>query len=298
MTMQSLTADGQKIVADVAARHGVSSDAASGLLSAIAAGGGRQAQFNHPELGGMGQWSQGGMIMIGDMFNNGLKARVAALCSDLAETLKQSDPFETDEPQPWNPASDAKSAKLFMLAAFGHRWPANLGAPAATGSQNDLHYAIFPASRRLAIERNGQVTVYDTGDHRIGGVSQQQAGDQTLRFTDQSGVVRLSDLKIVSDKPEPGDTIPAAAPDTNSTHANGALAPVPASPVIGDTPPPASFLQPGAVSRSAPPASPVAGAASDDEIFSRLERLADLRSRDIITAEEFAAKKAELLARL
>ncbi len=27
-----------------------------------------------PELGGMGQWSTGGMLMIGDMFNNGLKA--------------------------------------------------------------------------------------------------------------------------------------------------------------------------------------------------------------------------------
>ncbi len=48
---------------------------------------------------------------------------------------------------------------------------------------------------------------------------------------------------------------------------------------------------------SAGPAKPASGD-PDDEIFSRLERLADLCSRDIITAEEFAAKKAELLARL
>ena len=37
---------------------------------------------------------------------------------------------------------------------------------------------------------------------------------------------------------------------------------------------------------------------SDDEIFSRIERLAELRQKGILTEEEFAAKKTELLARL
>ena len=74
--MQGLTPEGERIVEDIARRHGFSTDAATSLLRALAAGNGTQAQFNHPELGGMGQWSQGGMIMIGDMFNNGLKARV------------------------------------------------------------------------------------------------------------------------------------------------------------------------------------------------------------------------------
>src|ERR1700691_2645343 len=58
------------------------------LLGALAQGNGRQAQFNHPELGGMGQWSQGGMIMIGDMFNQGLKHRVDALCNELTDFLR------------------------------------------------------------------------------------------------------------------------------------------------------------------------------------------------------------------
>ncbi len=254
------------MVAEMASRHGVSSAAAGQLLAAIAAGGGRQAQFNHPELGGMGQWSQGGMIMIGDMFNQGLKARVAALCSDLAGALHEAAPFVPEEQQPWTSSSDAKSAKLFMLAAFGHRWPPELGAPTATGSQNDMHYAIFPSSRRLAIERHGQITVYDTADHRIGGVSQAQGGDQALRLTSQSGVVHLSDLKIVR---SPGEAQEPAA-------ATGA--PATAPDVTGPGPSP--------------------GGDADDEIFSRLERLADLCSREIITAEEFAAKKAELLARL
>ena len=49
---------------------------------------GDQAQFNHPDPGGLGQWSQGGMIMVGDMFNQGLKYRVDALCNELAGLLR------------------------------------------------------------------------------------------------------------------------------------------------------------------------------------------------------------------
>ena len=240
--MQALTEEGQQTVAAIAGRHGVGTDAASQLLSALNAGGGRQAQFNHPDLGGMGQWSQGGMIMIGDMFNNGLKARVAALCSDLADALQNPGLFAPPQSQP-----------------HSQHWPAELGRPASSGSQNDLHYAIFPQTRRLAIERQGKLTVYDTADHHIGGISQQQSDDQSLRFTSQSGEVRLSDLQTIT------------------------LAP--------PSPPPIPTVNPA-------PDAPPKPAGGDDEIFSRLERLADLHNRNIISAEEFADKKAELLARL
>ena len=77
--MRQLTPEGHTIVADVARRHGFSTDAVTTMLMAVAAGNGRMAQFDHPEFGGIGQWSQGGMIMIGDMFNNALKARVDEL---------------------------------------------------------------------------------------------------------------------------------------------------------------------------------------------------------------------------
>ena len=85
--MQVLTPEGRQMIEGVAQRDGVSTDAAVTLLTALAAGQGTQAQFSHPELGGMGQWSQGGMIMVGDMFNQGLKARVDALCTELAGLL-------------------------------------------------------------------------------------------------------------------------------------------------------------------------------------------------------------------
>ena len=70
-------------VANTAERHGLSAGAGQALYDALIAGGGTQAQFSHPDLGGMGQWS-GGMTQIGDMFNDGLKAKVSAFCRDVS----------------------------------------------------------------------------------------------------------------------------------------------------------------------------------------------------------------------
>jgi hypothetical protein len=38
--------------------------------------------------------------------------------------------------------------------------------------------------------------------------------------------------------------------------------------------------------------------AQETDIFAKIERLADLQKKGILSAEEFAAKKAELLSRL
>ena len=167
-------------IATVAQRHGFSPDAVRALAEALRHGGGRMAQFNHPELGGMGQWAAGGMIMIGDMFNNGLKARVDALCRDLAAM-----------PGPVPAAAEQQPGQT------GHWWPEGLGTPSATGAQNEMRYACFPGQRRLAVMRDGHVRVYDTGEHRIGGFSQQQSGSQSLSFGSQLGTVRLEDLTEV-----------------------------------------------------------------------------------------------------
>ncbi len=118
--------------------------------------------------------------MIGDMFNNALKARVDALCRDLAAI-----------PGPVPAAAEEHPNQR------GHWWPDGLGNPSATGAQNDMRYACFPDLRRLAVMRDGKVRVYDTGEHRIGGFSQQQSGSQSLSFSSQLGSVRLDDLKEV-----------------------------------------------------------------------------------------------------
>jgi hypothetical protein len=198
--MQQLTEEGRRIVGEIAQRHGVSSDAVTTLLFALVAGQGRQAQFNHPELGGMGQWSQGGMIMIGDMFNNALKYRVGALCSELSGLLQKPGFLAGQWPAQFQSQSSGSGASLFVpgTMASGNWWPAELGMPGVTGAQNNLRYAFFPASRRLAIAIDGKVRVYETGDHQISGFSQQQGGDQSLTFTSQHGLVRVSDLRDVT----------------------------------------------------------------------------------------------------
>jgi hypothetical protein len=49
-----------------------------------------------------------------------------------------------------------------------------LGNPSSSGGQNDARYAYFPQRQRLAILQNGRLSVYDTLDHHIQGVQQQQ----------------------------------------------------------------------------------------------------------------------------
>jgi hypothetical protein len=282
--MQGLTPEGERIVEDIARCHGFSADAATSLLSALAAANGTQAQFNHPEFGGMGQWSQSGMIMIGDMFNNGLKARVDSLCRDLADLLRGQEVFARapDPTTSWQTQNYNISGAAVSLFAQGfgppsrNWWPEGLRSPTSTGSQNDMHYAYFPSSNRLAIKQGGRISVYDSGDHHISGVSQQQGGDQSLTFTSQYGVVRLGDLTLVST--QDADAPAQAAPSE-------AAAPVASVAVAPEAP------------AAAQPA-PAGGAQTPTDIFSTIERLAELRQKNILSEDEFAAKKAELLGRL
>ena len=66
---------GAFVMADIdelARKHGVSPDAVRVLQEAVRHGGGRMAQFSHPDLGGMGQWSSGGMTQVGRHVQLGL----------------------------------------------------------------------------------------------------------------------------------------------------------------------------------------------------------------------------------
>jgi len=173
----------------LARKHGVSVGAVQALEEALRCGGGRQAQFSHPDLGGMGQWSFGGMTQVGDMFNTALKDKVNALCTELAQS------GDLAKPTAGAPATRHQEDK--HPAAHGSWWPQDLGRPSATGSQNGMRYACFPDTRRVAVEQAGRVTLYDSGDHRISGVSQSQSGTQELSFSSQNGTVRASELPVV-----------------------------------------------------------------------------------------------------
>lgn len=277
-----LTPEGTQIVANLAQRYGLSVAAVTTMLQAVMLGGGNMAQFNHPELGGSGQWMRGGMTMVGDMFNHALKARVDSLCHELAGLLA-SEPLCVAPAASQSQSQNGPAAvSLFVSGAnrSGSWWPADLGAPSATGTQNQWRYAIFPAARCLAIDLNGQRTLYDTLDHQISGVGQQQAGDASFTFTSQHGLVRVADLPVMT------PTVSAPEPAA------------PAQPAVVDEPPAVSVVPstppPSAANRTdLPPASP-----DDGAIFAKIEGLALLHQKGILTEEEYATKKAELLSRL
>src|ERR1700743_2158818 len=154
MTKATVTPEAENAIGDIARRYGLSREAVLAMLFAVHAGGGTMAQFSIPALGGSGQWMRGGMTMVGNMFDNALKARVDALCNELAQLLTTTTVF---------PASASPGANW---------WPGDLGVPSAVGGQNEARYAVFPSTRRLAIQIGGITKVFDTGDHQIGGVQQ------------------------------------------------------------------------------------------------------------------------------
>ena len=94
-----------------------------------------------------------------------------------------------------------KTKTLRPLKAMGtlqedNWWPAKLGAPTTCGSSEHLRYAYFPARRRLAIERQGKTTVYDTADHQFRGVLQAGRAGAGLSFSTQKGRVNVDDLTV------------------------------------------------------------------------------------------------------
>jgi hypothetical protein len=252
--MQLLTPAGQNIVNDLAQRYNLSQDAVICMLTAVNNGRGSMAQFNCPELGGSGQWMRGGMTMVGDMFNHGLKNTVNNLCAELSNALVNTQMF------PVIPAGTKNSNQW---------WPTNLGSPFSSGSQNNIRYAVFP--NRLAIQLDGQVTVYNTLDNNIGGVSQQQGGNSSLTFSSQYGTIAVNTLPIIY-----GPGLPAQK-QTN-------------------------FAQPAPISNQFIQRNNTpdlhANPSSADDIIALIGKIAKLHEAGALTDEEFNSKKIELLSRI
>jgi hypothetical protein len=268
--MAQLSPTGFRAVEEIAQRTGFSRDAVTSMLFSLVAGGGGMAQFSHSEFGGSGQWMAGGLIMISDMFKNALKARVDALCNELSALIRSEpdfvavDSFQSQsQGAPRNLRRGSSSHLVIDGPDQADWWPTDLGVPSSLGAQNEVRYAYFPATQRLAIDIGGKVTVYDTQGHEISGFSQQQPGSGSLSFSSQLGNVDMSHLPIVSD-------------------ADGAK----------KSPKPmhmAAAEQQAATSKASAP---------HEEILAAIERVAELHARGVLTDAEFSEKKAELLGRL
>jgi hypothetical protein len=179
-----------ELVDRLAKRHSLSPEAVQVVMTALRSGGGRMAQFSHADFGGMSQWSPG-MSMVGDMFNTQLKSKLDALCTDIVAHLDAS---QMSSGGVYSPSGEVSYRSLGNSREW---WPSGLGRPGAIGAQNDLRYAIFPETRRLALYDRGSVSIYDTGNHRVFGVAQAQSGDRTLSFTSQDGLVKVADLQRI-----------------------------------------------------------------------------------------------------
>ncbi|CAN5668284.1 SHOCT domain-containing protein [soil metagenome] len=256
----AVSPEAESALTDIARRYGLSREAVLAMLFAVNAGGGTMAQFSIPELGGSGQWMRGGMTMVGNMFDNALKARVDALCGELSQLLATTTVFP--------PTAEGTQGGF----TSGNWWPADLGVPSSSGGQNDARYAIFPATRRLAIQIGGATRVFDTAEHHIGGVQQQQgSGYGTVSFTSQFGTFDVSSLRELGTE-QVAET-PASAP------APPPVAPAPQAPAPA-------------------PQTPAPPSGDPTAIIAAIESLAGLHERGILSDDEFAGKKAELLARL
>jgi hypothetical protein len=268
--MTQLSPKGLRAVEEIAHRTSFSQEAVTSMLFSVVGGRGGMAQFSHPEFGGSGQWMAGGAIMISDMFNNALKARVDALCNELSALIRSDPDFaaaDSFQSQSQGACGNLQRGSSSLLVDAGpdqaNWWPSDLGVPSSLGAQNEVRYAYFPAIRRLAIHVNGKVTVYDTQDHQISGFSQQQPGSGSLSFSSQVGGVDVSRLPVVSGAG-------GMRPPPESTHK-------------------AAAEQQAATSRAA---------GWHEDILAAIERMAELHARGVLTEAEFSSKKAELLGRL
>jgi hypothetical protein len=294
--MRQLSPSGLQAIDEISQRHGFGADAVLSMLESVINGNGSMAQFSHPEFSGSGQWMRGGMIMVSDMFNNYLKGRIDGLCNELSNLIAdqpdliRSGSFQSQSQgsqggqgafspgqhqssfagvqQQQGPSGPMGPVSLFVPPAPGTSedwWPGDLRWPNSVGAQNGVRYAYFAQARRLAIDVNGLVTVYDTLDHQIGGFSQQQSVGGSLSFSSQYGLIDVASLPVVSSTGQPQNSPATPAGTAQATSA-----------ALGSAPP----------------------AGSDQDVFAAIERLAELRAKGILTDQEFSAKKAELLSRV
>ncbi|MFI8568860.1 SHOCT domain-containing protein [Rhodococcus sp. NPDC078407] len=264
---QRLTPEGENAVTELSSRYGISTDAVRTMLDAVNNGRGTMAQFNIPELGGSGQWMRGGMTMVGNMFDHGLKSRVDGLCRDLSAVLSQH--------QVYPPRESAGGSFAGNSFGTGSWWPSDLGSPSSSGGQNGSQYAVFPGSRRLAVLVGGELAVYDTLDHSIGGVQQQQGGGPgSLEFTSQYGTFTAGSLPRVDQQSSGTNAQNQAGPQSSST-------------------------QPSPSAQSSNPSTQGYSSGVDiSEITAAIEALAGLHAKGFLTDDEFFSKKSELLGRV
>ncbi|MDR5773163.1 MULTISPECIES: SHOCT domain-containing protein [unclassified Caballeronia] len=272
--MQKLTPAGEQIIGEIARRHGFSTDAVMSMLESVIRGNGGMAQFSHPEFGGSGQWMLGGMTMVSDLFNNHLKGQVNGLCSELSGLIaSQPDLIRSGSFQ-----SQSQGVQHQHHDGDGHRQQTAAGP---VGSVS----LFVPADT----SNSGNWWPTDLGWPNSTGA---QNG---MRYAFFSQAKRLA--IEVNGKTTLYDTLDHEIGGFSQQQSHGAsltfgsqhgLVDVGSLPVVSSS---------GGLPVQEAPVSARSSAAESD-VFATIEKLAQLHAKGILSDEEYASKKAELLGRL
>ena len=116
------------------------------------------------------------------MFNVAVKQKVDRFCTELSAWVRTQ------------PKEEHKKASSSLTDS---------STATFKGSQNNSHYAYHASDKRLVIENNGKITLYDTTGYPLTGVQQSQDGSgKHLSFTYPGGTVQVIDLKEITEKKE------------------------------------------------------------------------------------------------
>ena len=265
--MHELTSQGEQAVADLSARYGVSTGAVRALLEAVQLGNGTMAQFSHPELGGRGQWMAGGMTMVGDMFSPGLQARVSGLAGELSSLLASTPVYAVRRARP----GPAQLTRRIRGRGGRPSWDSPDRADARTApvtrcSRRPGGLPCRAAARPSASTARWTMSFTACSSR---GASRARCRSPASTARSPSRACRWQALTAARCRPGPGP------PRSRSCRAHRR------------SPPP-----------SGPSGQAVPSGTDADAVLAVLERLGDLHRRGVLTDEEFAAKKAEILSRL
>jgi Short C-terminal domain len=266
--MRQLSAAGQQAIHDLAQRHGFSSDSVLSMLQSVVDGHGSMAQFSHPEFGGSGQWMRGGMIMVSDMFNNLLKGRIDALCRELS-ALVASQPDLI-------PGGTFQSQSQGSQRQGGSRpaGPVSLFVPPADGGSGNWWPGDLGRASSTGAQ-NGVRYAYFAQARRL-----------AIEIGGKVTVYDTLDHQIGSFSQQQSH---GGSFTFSSQYGLVDVATLPIVSAGGEV----KFAPPS------PPAQPSSAAAQPiNDIFVALEKLGELHGKGILSEEEFASKKAELLSRL
>ncbi len=276
--MQQLSPSGQQAISDLAQKHGFSNEATLNMLDAVINGNGGMAQFNHPEFSGSGQWMRGGMIMISDMFNNNLKGRIDSLCYDLSGLvasqpgLVRSGGFQSQSQgnQSQGNYQQAPSGSSQQQNSAGPSGPVSLFVPPPAGTSGEWWPAEIGWPNSTGAQNNVRYAYF------------QQAGRLAIEVNGTITVYDTLDHQIggFSQQQSYGGSI-----TFSSQHGLVSVTDLPVISVNGMP--------------QAPPHSPIqATNAGGGDILATIDKLAELHAKGILSDDEFASKKTELLARL